>query len=115
MALPPYIAALLEREPERLAEILLYHVAAGELQSGDVVTRSSVETVNGEAVVVSAVDGDFFINNSQLIALDVAADNGVVHVIDAVLIPRAIYQAVLDDIKAQLDELQAMIAVFDAL
>jgi len=115
MALPPYIASLLEREPERLAEILLYHVAAGELKSGDVVTMSSVETVNGESVVVSAVDGDFFINNSQLIALDVAADNGVVHVIDAVLIPRAIYQVVLDDIKAQLDELQAMVEVFDAL
>ena len=114
-ALPPYIAALLEREPEMLTEILLYHVAAGELQSGDVVGMEAIETVQTDSVVVSAADGDYYINNSKLISLDVMAENGVVHVIDQVLIPRSVYQEVLNDIKAQLDQIQLLVAVFKAL
>ncbi len=72
-----------------LESILTYHVVAGEVPSSDVVTLDgqSVATVNGAEVAIS-VDGDtVMVNDATVTAVDVEAANGVIHVIDGVLLP----------------------------
>ena len=76
-------------DTETLTAILTYHVIPGNVPSSDVVTLDGqeVETVNGAAVTIS-VDGDtVMVNDATVIAVDVEASNGVVHVIDKVLLP----------------------------
>jgi len=100
-ALPGYVAAALEANPALLSDILLYHVVAGELFAADVLTKKNLTTVEGGRVIVSSNTQGAFINQSQLIATDVDASNGVVHVIDKVLIPDTVYRAALDAIRAE--------------
>ncbi|MGA1556353.1 MAG: fasciclin domain-containing protein [Ilumatobacteraceae bacterium] len=76
-------------DTETLTSILTYHVVAGEVPSSDVVTLDgqSVATVNGAEVLVT-VDGDMvMVDGATVTAVDVEASNGVIHVIDAVLLP----------------------------
>jgi transforming growth factor-beta-induced protein len=76
-------------DTETLTSILTYHVVAGEVPSSDVVTLDgqSVETVNGATVDIT-VDGDtVMVNDATVTAVDVEASNGVIHVIDTVLLP----------------------------
>lgn len=70
-----------------LTNILLYHVVAGEVMASDVVTLSSAPTVLKKDVSVMVSDGKVMINNAQVIITDIKASNGVIHVIDAVLLP----------------------------
>jgi transforming growth factor-beta-induced protein len=85
--LPDGVLASLLADPGALAEILTYHVVAGSLASGDVVAQSSIGTVNGASVAVS-VEGEVVrINDATVLAVDVQATNGVIHVIDTVLLP----------------------------
>lgn len=74
---------------EDLADILTFHVLAGEVTANDVIALDgqTVETVNGQSVTVTVEDGLVFINGAQVVVADVPASNGVVHVIDAVLLP----------------------------
>lgn len=80
-----------------LGAILTYHVVAGKLMAADVVAAinagggaATVDTVNGAAITVELVGGDVVINGTAtVIQTDLEADNGVVHVIDAVLLPPA--------------------------
>ena len=64
-------------------------------------TKKNLTTVEGGRVIVSSNTQGAFINQSQLIATDVDASNGVVHVIDKVLIPDTVYRAALDAIRAE--------------
>jgi uncharacterized surface protein with fasciclin (FAS1) repeats len=73
--------------PEQLKKILLYHVVAGEYRANAVVAQSSLATVNGQSLTIST-SGGVKVNDSNVIATDVAARNGVIHVIDAVLLPQ---------------------------
>jgi uncharacterized surface protein with fasciclin (FAS1) repeats len=76
-------------DTDTLTSILTYHVVAGEVPSSDVVTLDgqSVETLNGASVDIT-VDGDtVMVNDATVTAVDVEASNGVIHVIDAVLLP----------------------------
>jgi transforming growth factor-beta-induced protein len=76
-------------DTETLTSILTYHVVPGEVPSSDVVTLDgqSVATVNGAEVTIS-VDGDtVMVNDATVTAVDVDASNGVIHVIDGVLVP----------------------------
>ncbi len=71
-----------------LADILLYHVASGSVMSGDLSDGQMIPTLYGQDVRVT-IDGNVYINDAMVTVADLEADNGVVHVIDAVLVPVA--------------------------
>ena len=86
-ALPEGTVEGLLEDPDALADILTYHVVSGELYAADVVEETSLTTVNGADVDIT-VDGDTVtIGDAQITMTDIQASNGVIHVIDAVLIP----------------------------
>ncbi len=76
----------------KLAGILTYHVVAGKVLAADVVKLTSAKTVNGQEVKIDAADG-VKINNATVTTADVETSNGVIHIIDAVLMPSATAQA----------------------
>jgi len=74
---------------QALTDILLYHVVAGSIKAADVASLSEAETVLGEKVSVKVEDGNVFINDAEVVITDVEASNGVIHVIDSVILPPA--------------------------
>jgi uncharacterized surface protein with fasciclin (FAS1) repeats len=74
-------------DKEALTAVLTYHVVAGRVMAEDVVKLSSAETVNGQSVDIKVWDGKVMIDNAQVTAADIAATNGVIHVIDKVILP----------------------------
>ena len=77
------------QDKAKLKSVLLYHVAAGRLPAAKVVKRSSIKTLNGTKVRVRVRDSNVFLNRAQVVTPDVMASNGVIHVINRVLVPRA--------------------------
>ncbi|MFL7812064.1 MAG: fasciclin domain-containing protein [Anaerolineales bacterium] len=71
-----------------LTDVLLYHVVDGKVMASDVVDLSSAITLLGQDVSISVMDGEVMINDSVVIIPDIEASNGVIHVIDAVLLPQ---------------------------
>jgi len=69
-----------------LAKVLTYHVVAGKVEAADVVKLNSATTVEGQSVVITTGDS-VMINNATVIQTDIASSNGVIHVIDSVLLP----------------------------
>ncbi len=80
------VEALLKDIP-KLKAILTYHVVAGSVEAKDVVKLSKATTVNGQDVTIGTVEG-VTINNAKVIKADIQAKNGVIHVIDTVLLPQ---------------------------
>ena len=72
-----------------LANVLTYHVVAGKAMASDVVTLSQATTVQGQNVMIKVRDGKVFVDNAQVVITDVAASNGVIHVIDTVILPKS--------------------------
>ena len=72
---------------DNLVEILTYHVVAGKVNAVDFVTLSSAETVNVKSVTIRVDEDTVYINDSRVIATDVWASNGVIHVVDTVILP----------------------------
>ena len=70
----------------KLKQILTYHVVAGKVMAADVVKLKSAKTVEGSEVKIDASNG-VKVNDATVVTPDVAADNGVIHVIDSVLLP----------------------------
>ncbi len=84
---------------EQLKSILLYHVVSGKVMAADVVNLTSADAVSGQAISIKVEDGKVYLNESvQVIITDVEASNGIIHVIDAVLLPPAAPAAELKDI-----------------
>ena len=73
----------------QLTKVLTYHVVAGKVMAADVVKLSEAKTVEGSPVKISAKDGKVKVNEANVVKTDVVASNGVIHVIDAVLLPPA--------------------------
>jgi transforming growth factor-beta-induced protein len=83
------IEALLKPEnKEKLAAILTYHVVAGKVLAADVVKLKAAETVQGSEVSIKATDGKVMVDNAQVVKADIECGNGVIHVIDTVLLPK---------------------------
>ncbi len=74
---------------EKLKGILTYHVVAGKVTSEEVVKLSSAKTVNGAEIQIKVVDGKVMINGATVTKADYEVGNGVIHVIDAVILPPA--------------------------
>ena len=70
-----------------LQSILLYHVVSGKVMAEDVVEVDSAPTLNGQDVMVKVDMGKVYINDSQVIITDIEASNGVIHVVDTVILP----------------------------
>jgi len=82
------VGALLEDEAA-LTDVLLYHVVPGKVLAADMVVLDSADTVQGDSVDI-AVDGDsVMVNEAQVLITDIEGANGVIHVIDAVLVPQS--------------------------
>jgi len=78
----------LAKDPAQLKAVLTYHVANGRLTAAKVVRRTRITTANGAAIRVRVRDGRVFLNGSTRVTkTDIAASNGVIHVIDRVLLP----------------------------
>jgi uncharacterized surface protein with fasciclin (FAS1) repeats len=76
------------KDKEALKKVLLYHVVSGNVSSKDVVKLNKAKTVGGQDVMIKVKDGKVYINKSQVTAADIQASNGVIHIIDTVLIPK---------------------------
>lgn len=82
------VESLLKPEnKQRLVDILKYHVVSGRVYSTDALSAKSAKTLQGGAVTVSVQSGEAKINNAGLVATDIDASNGVIHIIDSVLLP----------------------------
>ena len=88
-ALPSGTVEALLGDIPALTDVLTYHVVSGEVLAADVVTLSSATTLQGSEVSVRVENGNVFINDAQVVITDIVGTNGVIHVIDAVLLPPA--------------------------
>ena len=88
-ALPDGTLDALVADIPALTNVLLYHVVPGKVMAADVVNLTSANTVEGQPISIKVQDGTVMVNNAKVIITDIEASNGVIHVIDAVLIPPA--------------------------
>jgi uncharacterized surface protein with fasciclin (FAS1) repeats len=88
--LPPgTVESLLKPENrEKLKAILLYHVVAGDVTAAQAMRMSSAKTVNGQDLKLTVSGGTVMVNDARVIKADISASNGVIHVIDTVLLPK---------------------------
>ena len=88
--LPAETVAALKKDPKALAAILTYHVVAGKKDAAEVVKMKEIMTVEGQPIMITIVDGKVMLNKSAtVVKTDIGASNGVIHVIDTVLMPPA--------------------------
>jgi len=85
--LPAGTVPSLLRDIPALSDILLYHVIGAEVYSEDVAGLASATTVQGQPVAITVSGGNVFVNDAQVVITDVQASNGVIHVIDTVILP----------------------------
>lgn len=74
-------------DTKRLQQVLKYHVVAGKYSAADLANRRALKTLEGEDLMIDNKDGTVIVDGCIVTKADVAADNGVIHVIDAVAIP----------------------------
>jgi uncharacterized surface protein with fasciclin (FAS1) repeats len=73
---------------EKLIAVLTYHVVAGKVMAADVVKLNKATTVQGQDVMIKTMGSKVMVDNATVIAADVKAKNGVIHVIDQVILPK---------------------------
>jgi len=72
----------------KLQGILTYHVVSDKVMAADVVKLKSAKTVNGQTVTIKVKDGTVMVDNAKVTKTDITCTNGVIHVIDAVILPK---------------------------
>ena len=86
-ALPAGTVEALLKDKAKLVAVLTYHVVPGKLMAADVVAQPTLKSVQGGRITVAQVDGAVKINDAKVAKADVVAKNGVIHVIDKVILP----------------------------
>ena len=81
------LTALL-KDKAKLKQVLLYHVVKGKVTAAQVVKLKSAKTLEGDSVAIKVSGGKVYVDGAQVVKADVAASNGVIHVINKVLIPQ---------------------------
>ena len=87
-AAPKWTLGELLRNKGKLKAVLLYHVVRGKATSADVAELSSAKTLNGKSVRIRVSGSDVYVNSARVTKPHVMASNGVIHVVNRVLIPR---------------------------
>jgi len=80
---------LLPENKDKLVAILTYHVVPGKVMAADVVTITEATTLEGDTIAISASDAGVTVDGASVIATDIEASNGVIHVINAVIVPNS--------------------------
>jgi uncharacterized surface protein with fasciclin (FAS1) repeats len=75
------------KDKKALAAVLTYHVVAGKVMAADVVKLKEAKTVNGASVKIMVMGGKVMVDNANVVKTDIVASNGVIHVIDSVIMP----------------------------
>lgn len=90
-ALPPGTLDALLKDPAKLASVLTYHVVSGKVMAADVIRGNGARpaTLNGAPLDIQVREGRVYVNGAVVTTADVSASNGVIHVIDAVVLPPA--------------------------
>lgn len=86
--LPAGTVESLLQNPEKLKQVLLYHVVAGKVMAADVVNLKEAKTAQGSSAKISVKGGKVMIDNANVVKTDIMTDNGVIHVIDSVILPK---------------------------
>ena len=85
--LPAGTVEALLKDPEKLKGILLYHVVSGKVMAAQVVNMKTAKSVEGSPIMIMAKGGKVMVDNANVVKTDIACDNGVIHVIDSVILP----------------------------
>lgn len=80
---------LLPENKDKLVAILTYHVVSGKVMAADVVTLTEATSVQGDSIAISVTDAGVMVDGANVTATDIEASNGVIHVIDAVVLPNS--------------------------
>lgn len=102
-ALPEGALDGLLADEEALTNVLLYHVVSGEFLAADVVGLDGqmVETASGESVQIAVMDGNVMVNDATVIITDIETSNGVIHVVDAVILPPSMSEGAEEEMMAE--------------
>jgi uncharacterized surface protein with fasciclin (FAS1) repeats len=73
---------------DKLKAVLTYHVVSGKYMAKDVATMKMADTVNGQSVMISMDAGNVMVDNAKVVQADIECSNGVIHVIDTVILPK---------------------------
>lgn len=85
--LPEGTVESLLNDPKKLSQVLLYHVVPGNLKATDVLGKKTLTSAQGAPISVTTKGGKAMVNQAVIIGTDVPASNGVIHIIDAVILP----------------------------
>lgn len=85
--LPAGTLDALLKDPEKLRSVLTYHVVAGRVPAAEAMKLSHAKTVNGASLALEMADGHLKVDDATVVKADIRASNGVIHVIDRVLLP----------------------------
>ena len=86
--IPGFESLLKPENKKKLVSILTYDVVPGKVMAADVVNLKEAKTVQGSKVKIKVADGKVKVDNANVVKTDIEAANGVIHVIDAVILPR---------------------------
>lgn len=86
--LPPGALDGLLKDTDKLKKVLLYHVVSGKVMAADVTTMKMAKSVEGAPIKISAKGEKVMVDKANVVKTDIACDNGVIHVIDAVMMPK---------------------------
>lgn len=86
--LPKGTVEALLNDKEKLAAILTYHVVPGQVMAKDVAGLSTAKTANGQSLTIKSENGVVMVDNAKVVQVDIPCSNGVIHVIDTVVMPK---------------------------